>query len=151
MNHLHELVSRLPRKGRLALADYATVAAATAVLFDARIRKPHHGSVPAEASVHARVGALMLAPANAGVSLARIARQAGYQSDYLTRKLRRESGLGLRELRDALRLEAAVRALGSGSSVADAASRAGFTDPGYFARWFRRRTGKTPREYRSRP
>jgi AraC family transcriptional activator of pobA len=41
-----------------------------------------------------------------------------------------------------------MQALRSGASVGDAAALSGFTDPAYFARWFRKRTGKTPGESR---
>jgi AraC family transcriptional regulator, transcriptional activator of pobA len=77
-----------------------------------------------------------------------VAKETGYQPDYLNRKLKRETGVGLRALRDRLRLEAAQQCLRSDASIADAAARAGFEDPNYFARWFRKQTGATPSDWR---
>ncbi|OYU98724.1 MAG: hypothetical protein CFE26_27090 [Verrucomicrobiales bacterium VVV1] len=57
--------------------------------------------------------------------------------------------MGLRALRDRVRLESAQAALRSAPSVAEAATRCGFEDPNYFARWFRRQTGKTPSRWRA--
>ena len=86
-----------------------------------------------------------------GVSLAQIAREFGYHPDHLNRKLKRESGLGLRVLRDRVRLETAQAALRSTATIAEAASQSGFDDPNYFARWFRRQTGRTPGAWRRLP
>lgn len=146
MNELHTLVSRLPRKGGLALRDYATVAAVVALLFESRGSEGKQaGPAPgAEVSLRARLHEILSDPARQHLSLAEVARRIGHQPDYLNRKLRRESGQGLHEFRDSIRLEAALRALRSGASVGDAAAQSGFTDPAYFARWFRKRTGKTP-------
>jgi AraC-like DNA-binding protein len=151
LNALHALVSQLPRKGRLHLADYATVTAVVALLFEAR-------AAPAEKQAQAtsteptfhRVRRLLRHPESESAPLSEIARRTGYQPDYLTRKLRRESGQGLRELRNSLRFETATAALKAGATVADVAQRAGFADPAYFARWFRRRAGCTPSEFARR-
>ncbi|HEY1108348.1 MAG TPA: helix-turn-helix domain-containing protein [Opitutaceae bacterium] len=48
-----------------------------------------------------------------------------------------------------MRLEAAQSALQSAPTIAEAAERSGFDDPNYFARWYRRQTGQTPREWLS--
>ena len=80
--------------------------------------------------------------------LGKIARDLGYHPDHLTRKLKRESGLGLRTLRDRNRLEAAQAALRSAASITAAATQCDFDDPNYFARWFRRQTGQTPSAWR---
>ena len=150
MNELHTLVSRLPRKGRLALRDYATVAAVVAILFESRASSATVGREESttNASLRERLREILLDPAHQQISMAELARRAGYQPDYLNRKLRRESGQRLHELRDAIRLESATTALQAGASVGDAAAHAGFGDPAYFARWFRKRTGKTPGESR---
>jgi AraC-like DNA-binding protein len=68
--------------------------------------------------------------------------------DALSRRLKREHGLGLRGLRDQERLQAAQAALREQSNIATAAGKAGFEDPNYFARWFRRQTGLTPSAWR---
>ena len=98
----------------------------------------------APVSLLERVSALLRTPA----PLAEVAKESGYQPDYLNRKLKRETGIGLRALRDRLRLEAAQKSLRDDRSIADAATSAGFDDPNYFARWFRKQTGRTPSDWR---
>jgi AraC-like DNA-binding protein len=140
LNELHALLSRVPRKGRLTLGDYPAILAVVARLLE------HSPATPAPAPtlferLHHHVGT----PA----SLTKISRDLGYHPDHLTRKLKRESGLGLRALRDRVRLESAQAALRGESTVAEAATRAGFDDPNYFARWFRQQTGRTPSAWRA--
>lgn len=143
LNELHALLARVPAKGRLTLGDYATILAVVARLLDPAAARPAPAApVP---GLFARVRDLLHSPA----PLARVARSAGYHPDHLTRKLKREAGLGLRALRDRLRLEAAQAALRAAATVSEAAVRAGFEDPNYFARWFRRHTGQTPRAWRA--
>jgi AraC-like DNA-binding protein len=105
---------------------------------------PAESQAPRVASVFTRVRELLRAP----TPLAAVARHAGYDPDHLTRKLKREGGLGLRALRDRLRLESAQAALRTSVTVAEAAVQSGFEDPNYFTRWFRRQTGQTPSEFR---
>lgn len=150
LNLLHRLVSELPRKGRLTLADYPKIASIVTMLFETSAGSSAHARESDVPSAFHRVRAMLLDTQTAALPLAAIARRTGYAPDYLTRKLRRESGQGLRGLRDSLRLEAATVALRRGSMVADAAQSAGFADPAYFARWFRRRLGLTPQDYRKR-
>ncbi len=142
LNDLHTLLARVPAKGRLTLADYSAILAVVA-----RLVEPSQGAGSSEGkpSTFARVRDLLRAPA----PLAKIARTAGYHPDHLTRKLKREGGLGLRALRDRMRLEAAQTALRTAPTIAEAAGQTGFDDPNYFARWFRRQTGQTPRKWRS--
>lgn len=143
LNELHALLARVPPKGRLTLADYSPILAVIARLLD------HSRAVPSdpgasEPSTFDRVRDLLRSPA----PIAKIARTAGYHPDHLTRKLKRESGLGLRALRDRLRLESAQRALRAAPTIAEAAAQSGFDDPNYFARWFRRQTGQPPSVWR---
>lgn len=142
LNDLHALLARVPPKGRLTLADYSVILAVISRLFDHTRSAPQ--SPPAEPSTFDRVRDLLRSP----TPIAKVARTAGYHRDHLTRKLKRESGLGLRALRDRLRLEAAQRALRLAPTVAEAAAQSGFDDPNYFARWFRQQTGQTPRAWR---
>ncbi len=136
LNELHALLTRVPAKGRLTLSDYASILGVVA-----RLLEPAHVSPPAsEGRVFSRVQPMLQATG----PLAGVARQAGYHPDHLTRKLKRETGLGLRALRDRVRLAQAERALRSAATVAEAAAQSGFDDPNYFARWFRRQTGKSP-------
>ncbi|MBI5766206.1 MAG: AraC family transcriptional regulator [Verrucomicrobia bacterium] len=140
LNELHTLLSRVPRKGRLALADYPAILAVIARLLD------HSPSLPPPPPGLLAKLRPHLQPAG---PLREVARHLGYHPDHLCRKLKRESGLGLRALRDRIRLEAAQAALGSEPTIAEAATRAGFDDPNYFSRWFRRQTGKTPTAWRA--
>ena len=142
LNALHALLARVPAKGRLRLEHYATVIAVVATLLEPA---PKAAPEPAAQSAPARVDALFRA--NAGIAQA--AREFGYHRDHLSRRLKRETGLGLRGHRDRLRLERAEAALSGDRSVADAAAVAGFDDANYFARWFKRKTGRTPRSWRA--
>lgn len=142
LNDLHALLARVPPKGRLTLVDYSTILAVIARLLDASPASA--APPPTEPSTFDRVRELLRSPA----PLAKIARTAGYHPDHLTRKLKRESGLGLRALRDRVRLESAQRSLRATSTVAEAAAQSGFDDPNYFTRWFRRQTGLSPTAWR---
>lgn len=139
LNELHALLARVPRKGRLTLGDYPAILAVVARLLE------HSPAASASApTLFEKLREHVRSPAPFG----KIARDLGYHPDHLSRKLKRESGLGLRALRDRVRLEAAHVALRSEPTVAEAATRAGFDDPNYFARWFHRQTGRTPSAWR---
>ncbi|MES2696644.1 MAG: AraC family transcriptional regulator [Verrucomicrobiota bacterium] len=140
LNELHALLARVPAKGKLTLTDYSAILAVVAQLLgpSATDAEP-----PAPRRIFDRVRDLLRTP----TPLAQIAQHAGYHPDHLTRKLKREAGLGLRALRDRVRLEAAQAALRSAPTVAEAAGQSGFDDPNYFARWFRRQTGQSPRAW----
>ncbi|MBC7365349.1 MAG: helix-turn-helix domain-containing protein [Undibacterium sp.] len=141
LNELHALLARVPAKGRPRLSDYASILSVIALLLE-----PSAEASPARPAhpITDKVRGLMRHHG----PLAKVAREAGYHPDHLNRKLKREAGVGLRELRDRLRLEHAQNALRKEPSVADAAAGAGFDDPNYFARWFRAKTGKTPSAWR---
>jgi AraC-like DNA-binding protein len=143
LNELHGLLARVPAKGRLSLSHYPAILAVVAHLLE----HPAAPNPPANgAGLFDRISGMLREPN--GASLAGTARAAGYHPDHLTRKLKREAGLGLRALRDRLRLEAAQDALRATPSIAEAATRCGFDDPNYFSRWFRRQTGVTPSKFR---
>lgn len=141
LNDLSALLARVPAKGRLALSDYPAILSVVA-----RLIEPVPAPFPpeAKATLFDQVRKLLHAPA----PLAKIAQSAGYHPDHLTRKLKRETGLGLRALRDRVRLDAAQKALSAAPTIAEAASHCGFEDPNYFARWFRRQTGRSPSSWR---
>jgi AraC-like DNA-binding protein len=141
LNELHGLLARVPAKGRLTLADYPAILAVVATLLE---QTRGESKPPREPGIFDQVRELLRAPA----PLEKIARAAGYHPDHLTRKLKRETGLGLRALRDRLRLEAAQAALRTAPTIAEAAIQSGFDDPNYFARWIRQQTGKTPSAWR---
>ncbi len=140
LNELHALLSRVPRKGRLTLADYPAILAVVArLLAHSPATEPPAPTLFEKLREHVRLPH----------ALGKISRDLGYHPDHLNRKLKRESGIGLRALRDRVRLEAAQAALRREPTVAEAATRAGFEDPNYFARWFRQQTGKSPSAWRS--
>jgi AraC-like DNA-binding protein len=142
LNALHALLALIPTKGGLRLGDYATVIAVTAMLLEPP-RRAHQP--PPTLGTTERVTQLL----GSHHDIAATAKELGYHRDHLSRKLRRETGLGLRAHRDRLRLERAQRALGVAASVADAATAAGFDDANYFARWYKAKTGKTPSSTRA--
>lgn len=142
ITELHGLLAQVPAKGRLTLADYAPIVAVVARLLGQTPTAPLPSPAPRQLFDRVR-------PLLAGTSpLADVARQTGYHPDHLTRRLKHETGLGLRGMRDRFRLESARRALREESTIAEASARAGFDDPNYFARWFRRRTGQSPSVFR---
>lgn len=68
----------------------------------------------------------------------------------INRKLRNESGRKLGNLIDEDRLNKCQQELrNSISKVSEIGWRCGFQDPNYFARWFRRKTGQTPTQWRA--
>lgn len=73
-----------------------------------------------------------------------LARRTGLQKDYLNRLVRRACGLTLGQWRDRELLSAAESELKRGSRVAEVSESLGFSDPSYFARWFRKQTGLPP-------
>lgn len=142
LNELHGLLAQVPAKGRPTLSDYPAIIAVIA-----RLLEPARATAlpqPPPPTLFDRVRHRLREPA----PLTEIARETGYARDALSRRLKREHGLGLRGMRDQLRLEAAQTALRSSVSVSEAASLAGFEDPNYFARWFRTKTGLTPSRWR---
>lgn len=148
INELHTLLSRLPAKGRLKLSDYATVISVVSRLFDLSRRSQVQPS-PARSLSEKTEHFLRRTEAEAR-SLRDIAREVGYAPDYLNRKLKAETGRGLRQMRDAIRLERAHQHLQSGRTVAEAAHSSGFSDPAYFSRWYRIKTGSTPSAFQAR-
>lgn len=84
-------------------------------------------------------------------TLADLAREAGYQQDYLNRILKEECGLTLGQLRSRVRLESAQKLLVKGFAIQDVAEKVGILDNNYFARWFRQQTGVSPTQWRKRP
>lgn len=88
---------------------------------------------------------------NYGTPLTRkiIAAELGVSVSTLSRAFMRESGFTLAEYLTEVRLEAAKRLLrDSGRRIEEVAMLAGFSDPGYFARVFRQKTGGAPRDFR---
>lgn len=85
------------------------------------------------------------------VSLPDLATQAGGHPDALGASFRRRYGLTPVAYRLRLRLQLAGKMLlGNRVTVAEAAKAAGFSDPAYFARAFKRSHGLTPRDWAHR-
>lgn len=144
LNELHGLLARVPTKGRPTLADYPAIIAVIARLLEPSSPEPPVGApTPGQPLVERVRQGLREQRA-----LTDLAKETGYVRDALSRRLKREHGLGLRALRDQERLQAAQTALLSADSIGEAAARAGFEDPNYFTRWFRKQTGKTPGDWR---
>jgi AraC-like DNA-binding protein len=142
LNELHALLARVPTKGRLRLSAYPAILEVVA-----RLLEPATDNAPPE-PVTSPLLVRVRDQLRDARTLTDVARSAGFARDSLSRKLKREHGLSLRGVRDQQRLAAAEQALRSQASVTEAAVQAGFDDPNYFARWFRRRTGHTPSEWR---
>ena len=78
-----------------------------------------------------------------------VAAALGYHPDYLSRLVRAETGLGLGGLAAQIRLQRVQKLLREHDLVRDAAAGAGFFDQNYFARWFKKQTGRTPLEWKA--
>ena len=80
---------------------------------------------------------------------AEIARAVGFSPNYLSRKFRAATGLGLHEYIVFVRLQRAAQELVSTSdSITTIALRCGFSDSNYFKDSFKKKYGVTPRNYR---
>lgn len=101
-------------------------------------------------TVSRKVDALFGAPESAGLPLGKLSGLAGYQHDYLNRLLKRHAGLTLGQYRARKLVARAQQLLRQKNSVATVSSMLGFSEPNYFARWFRKQTGMTPTEWRQR-
>lgn len=145
LNELHALLARVPRKGKLRLSDYPAILAVVAKLIEPSTH-PRRENGPEPALLDQVTDQMRTMPS---APPAILARKAGYHRDHLSRRLKRDTGLGLRALRDRVRLEHAQTALRSHVSIAEAAALAGFDDPNYFTRWFRQQTGSTPSRWRT--
>jgi AraC-like DNA-binding protein len=85
------------------------------------------------------------------LTVAQVARAAGFAPDYLRKVFRRAQGVTLDEYLQRLRLERAQQVLATSTfAMARVARLAGFQSRTYFQLWFRRRAGMTPAEYRRR-
>ena len=87
-----------------------------------------------------------------GLELAGIARALHITPNHLTKLFRRELGMSVRDYLHQRRLERAERLLQSSVlSIRETAFASGFADANYFARFFRRRKGISPGEFRRQP
>ena len=83
------------------------------------------------------------------ISSGDIAAAAGFSPNYLSRKVREAAGIGVHDYLVFIRLRnAAFELLSTDDSVTDIALRNGFSDSNYFKDVFKKKYGRTPREYR---
>jgi AraC family L-rhamnose operon transcriptional activator RhaR len=80
-------------------------------------------------------------------SPAELARRVGLQKDYLNRLVRSATGLTLGQWRAKKILTAVEGELRKGGKMVEVGDRCGFADANYFARWFRRQTGTSPKQW----
>lgn len=86
------------------------------------------------------------------ISTADIAAAAGYSPNYLSKKFREATGIGIHEYLIFTRLQrAALELLSTDHSITEIAARCGFSDGNYFKDAFKKKFGVTPREYRKIP
>lgn len=84
------------------------------------------------------------------VRRADLARAAGVSEAHLQDLFREAAGVSPMDFVIRLRLRRAMELLaGGGMSVGEVAERSGFASPYYFSRFFKKRTGMTPGEYRA--
>jgi AraC-like DNA-binding protein len=79
-----------------------------------------------------------------------LARRLGYSPSHLSALIRRATGRTFVALRRRIRFERACALLRQGASIKEAAIAAGFDDPAYFSREFKRRVGIPPSQWRER-
>ena len=78
-----------------------------------------------------------------------VAQAVGFSPNYLSRKFRGATGIGLHEYIVFVRLQhAAQELLSTSDSITTIALRCGFSDSNYFKDSFKKKYGVTPREYR---
>lgn len=83
------------------------------------------------------------------ITMADIAKAAGYSPNYLSRKFREAAGIGVHEYLVFIRLQhAALELITTDDSITEIALRCGFSDSNYFKDAFKKRYGITPRAYR---
>jgi len=83
------------------------------------------------------------------ITTADVAMAAGFSPNYLSRKFRQSTGIGLHEYIVFVRLQHAAQELISTSdSITTIALRCGFSDSNYFKDSFKKKYGMTPRGYR---
>lgn len=108
---------------------------------------PRTGLAEFQSPVARKLHGLLAAPGAAAVPIHKLAAQAGYQHDYLNRLLKHHDGLTLGQMRARKLMARAQELLPQADSIAAVALELGFSDPNYFARWFRKHAGVTPSDW----
>lgn len=137
-----------PRTGEAAPSPFFSFLGEVAKAFEAKAqqRKTPPRPSPFRAEVEQRLEPLL---ASGEVGIERLARDLGYSRQTLYRRLKVE-GITYEQLLDGLRRRLALRFMREGASVKDAAYRLGFSDPAAFSRAFKRWTGSSPSDMRTR-
>lgn len=84
---------------------------------------------------------------NVRISIADVARACGMSESGTKQIFRRYTGQGIMSYFRDLKVKEAVTMLTEGFSVKETAYRLGFSDQNYFSTYFKKVTGKSPREY----
>ncbi|MBI4978114.1 MAG: helix-turn-helix domain-containing protein [Spirochaetes bacterium] len=96
-------------------------------------------------------GAMLLSEADYEVSsVDALAKKAGYSKYHFIRKFKRMTGLSPWHHILLMRISRAKEMLISGLSVKETAHTLGFRDPNYFSRVFRKKTGLSPLDFRTK-
>jgi AraC-like DNA-binding protein len=101
-------------------------------------------TTPSDEGLESSVQAYLAERLHEHARLADLARALGYSPSHVSDHVRRITGERFSALRRRLQLERARAALTRGLPVKQAASEAGFADPAYFSRVFRRAFGISP-------
>ncbi len=83
-------------------------------------------------------------------TLGEVAKIIGFQKDYFNRLLKRHAGLTFGALEGQEFLKLSMLELKKEKSIREVAEGLGFPDQNYFARWFRRQTGVSPTQWKSK-
>lgn len=81
------------------------------------------------------------------LSLTELARMTGFNPSYLSRLYRMHTGKKLSEQIDEVKLRHAQKLILSGAMIKNVAERTGFASPSAFILFFKRNTGRTPRQF----
>ena len=86
---------------------------------------------------------------NQKISLNAIAEASGFSPNYLSRKFKEETGIGVHEYLTFIRLnKAAIELAHTDHTITEVALNNGFSDANYFKDAFHKSFGLSPREYR---
>ena len=112
----------------------------------------HSGKMGIDARLRKAIDLLNAYELGTSIDLQHVAAQAGISLNHLTRLFRRDLHTTPHEYRDRLRIEYACGRLAQpGSRVKEVAIELGFKYLSHFSKWFKRHTGKSPREMQHQP
>ena len=141
--------------GELETADSASALALRGLVFQLLARLARAASPEARSRLPdwvVRAHQLLNVSFRQPLSLRDLADAVGVHPTKLAREYRRRYGRSVGEQIRSLRMQCAIEGLLSGRlTIAEIAARSGFTDQAYFAREFKKETGRTPSEFRASP